>query len=227
MRPSTRSQQPHANQCSLVDRHDCWFKPREANEKYGDTYMFVGLNGTFLRTSNAELINQIVVRKADFMKPVEGYKIVDIFGRSMLTQEGLEWRRHRRVVGPSFSEKSNKLVFEESLRQAESMMDLWGSQGKNTESNMRVENTAVDAATLSLHVICAAGFGVPQLWPGESEDKLQGNVLPGFNTFQLSGGHTLPFKDSLGLLLKNILWLVAFPPWLLSMKPPGLCRTEC
>ena len=189
--------------------------------------MFVGLNGTFLRTSNAELINQIVVRKADFMKPVEGYKIVDIFGRSMLTQEGLEWRRHRKVVGPSFSEKSNKLVFEESLRQAESMMALWGSQGKNTESNMRIENTAADAATLSLHVICAAGFGVPQLWPGENEDKLQGNVLPGFNTFQLSGGHTLPFKDSLSSLLRNILWLVALPPWLLSMNARELWKTEC
>lgn len=208
--------QPHANGSRLIDRHDSWFRPRVANEKYGDTYMLVGLNGTFLRTANAELINQIVVRKADFTKPVEGYKIVDIFGRSMLTQEGLEWRRHRKVVGPSFSEKSNKLVFEESLRQAESMMELWSSQGKNTEENMRVQNTAADAATLSLHVICAAGFGVPQLWPGESEEKLQGNVLPGFNTFQLSGDHTLPFKDSLSLLLKNILWLVAFPPWLLS-----------
>lgn len=150
------------------------------------------------------------------MKPVEGYKIVDIFGRSILTQEGLEWKRHRKVVGPSFSEKSNKLVFEESLRQAEGMMNLWSGQGSNTKEHMRVENTAIDAATLSLHVICAAGFGVPQLWPGESEDKLQGNIVPGFNTFRLNGDHTLPFKDGLHSLLQDILWLVALPPWVLS-----------
>ena len=162
------------------------------------------------------LIGQIVLRKADFTKPVEGYKIVDIFGRSMLTQEGSEWKRHRKVVGPSFSEKSNKLVFEESLRQAEGMIGLWSHQSKNTEKDMKVDDAAHDAATLSLHVICAAGFGVPQLWPGENEDKLQGNILPGFNTFQLTGDHNLPFKDSLGLLLKHILWFVALPPWFLS-----------
>ena len=181
--------------------------------------MLVGLNGTFLRTANAELIGQVVQRKTDFTKPVEGYKVVDIFGRSIISQEGSEYRRHRRIVAPSFSEKSNKLVFEESLRQAESMMELWSHQGTNTKSAMKVDNTAVDAATLSLHVICAAGFGVPQVWPGESEDKLQGTIVPGFNTVQLTGGHTLPFKESLGFLMKNILWLIALPRWALGMQP--------
>ncbi|KAG0652326.1 Cytochrome P450 [Hyphodiscus hymeniophilus] len=203
----------------LLDRHDNWFRPRLANEKYGDVYMLVGLNGAFLRAANAELIGQIVQRKTDFMKPVEGYKVVDIFGRSIISLEGSEYRRHRRIVAPSFSEKSNKLVFEESLRQAESMMGLWSRQGKNTEKDMRVANTAIDAAILSLHVICAAGFGVPQVWPGESEDKLHGTIVPGFNTAQLSGGHTLPFKESLGFLMKNILWLLALPKWFLERSP--------
>ena len=142
---------------SLIDRHDNWVRPRVSNEKYGDTYMFVGANGTFLRTSNAEVIGQIVQRKTDFLKPIEGYKVVDIFGRSIISQEGAEWRRHRKVVGPSFSEKSNKLVFEESLRQAQSMMDSW------SYNDMKVDDAAHDTATLSLHVICAAGFGVPQV----------------------------------------------------------------
>ena len=179
--------------------------------------MLVGLNGTFLRTTNAEVIGQIAQRKTDFTKPVEGYKIIDIFGRSIISQEGSEYRRHRRVVAPSFSEKSNKLVFDESLRQAESMMGLWSRHGDNTVSAMRVEDIAVDTAILSLHVICAAGFGVPQVWPGENEDKLQGTIVPGFNTVQLSGGHTLAFKESLRFMMKNILWLLALPHWALSM----------
>jgi hypothetical protein len=41
---------------------------------------------------------------------------MDIFGRSMLTQEGSDRKSHRRIIWPSFSEKSNKLVFEEGLR---------------------------------------------------------------------------------------------------------------
>jgi cytochrome P450 len=84
---------------------------------------------------------------------------MDIFGRSILTSEGLEWKRHKRVVGPSFSEKSNRLVFEESLRQVEGMLDVWVSRAGNTKQEMRIGRLAVDMATLSFHVICAAGFG--------------------------------------------------------------------
>ena len=171
----------------------------------------------YLKTSNAELNNQITTRRNDFLKPVDRYKIVDIFGRSILTNEGQEWRRHRKVVGPSFSEKSNKLVFEESLRQTEGMLALWGSQGTNTMKDLKVQSPAIDMAMLSLHVICAAGFGVPQLWPGENEAKLEGKGLPGFSTFELTDSHTMTLKQSLTDLLRGLFWFALFPPWMLSM----------
>ena len=172
----------------------------------------------YLRSSNAEVNTQITTRRTDFIKPVAHYKIVDIFGRSILTNEGQEWRRHRKVVGPSFSEKSNKLVFEESLRQTEGMLALWASQGKNTIDDLTVESPATDMAMLSLHVICAAGFGVPQLWPGENEAKLEGKGLPGFSTFEITETHTMTLKQSLSNVLDGIMWFALFPPWLLSMS---------
>ncbi len=171
----------------------------------------------YLKTSNAELVSQITARRVDFTKPTEGYGLVDIFGKSILTQEGQEWRRHRKIVGPSFSEKSNRLVFEESLRQAEGMMNLWATQGTNTKAELRVVHTSEDAATLSLHVICAAGFGVPQVWPNETEEHLEEKGLQAFSKFQLTGGHTLSFRDALIQLLKHILWFVIFTPSMLSM----------
>jgi cytochrome P450 len=171
----------------------------------------------YLKTSNAELATQIAARRADFTKPTEGYGLVDIFGKSILTQEGQEWRRHRKIVGPSFSEKSNRLVFEESLRQTESMIGSWATQGTNTKAELRVVNTPEDAATLSLHVICAAGFGVPQVWPNETEENLEQKGLQAFSKFKLTGGHTLSFKDALVSLLKHILWFVLFSPSMLSM----------
>lgn len=150
------------------------------------------------------------------MKPVEGYKIVDLFGRSILTQEGQEWKRHRKIVGPGFSEKSNRLVFEESLRQTEGMLGLWASQQKWSKGELKVENTAIDVATLSLHVICAAGFGVPQLWPQEGEEKRVGNGVPGFSEHEVKGSHTLTFKNGLNQLLKNLMWFVLLPQSFLS-----------
>jgi cytochrome P450 len=171
-----------------------------------------------IKTSNAELSSQVTTRKNDFLKPVDRYKIINIFGRSIVTVEGQDWRRHRKVVGPSFSEKSNKLVFEESLRQAMGMMEYWAKQDADTDRDIRVRNTAVDAAVLSLHVICAAGFGLPQLWPGERKEKLEDRQFPGLSTLDLSGEHSMTFKQSMHQLLQGIRWLVAFPPWLLSMQ---------
>jgi cytochrome P450 len=185
-------------------------------ERLGDTYILVNPLKLYLKTTNAELITQFASRRTDFTKPTGGYGLVDIFGKSILTQDGQEWRRHKKIVGPSFSEKSNRLVFEESLRQTEGMVNLWATQGKNTKVELRVVNTAEDAATLSLHVICAAGFGVPQVWPNETEENLEEKGLQAFSKFKLTGGHTLSFKDALVSLLKHLLWFVLFSPSVLS-----------
>jgi cytochrome P450 len=150
---------PKAHKCRIISPHDSFRHPRQAEELHGDTFYVVTPYIIYLRTSNAELGSQVTTRRNDFLKPVARYKIMDIFGRSILTQEGIEWKRHKRVVGPSFSEKSNRLVFEESLRQVEGMLDVWLSRAGNTKQEMRIGRLAVDMATLSFHVICAAGFG--------------------------------------------------------------------
>ncbi len=124
---------------------------------------------------------------------------------------------------PSFSEKSNRMVFEESLRQTEGMLGLWSSQQKKLEGSLKVENTAEDAATLSLHVICAAGFGVPQLWPNEDEEKLMGNGVQGFSEHEVKGNHSLSFKNGLNQLLKKLTWFVMFSPSILS-KSRNRCK---
>ena len=108
-------------------------------------------------------------------------------------------------MGPGFAERSNRLVFEESLRQVRGMIGMWkkeGGRGRHTSEGTRM---------LSLHVICAAGFGVPQLWPGESEKKLEGKGIPGFSGDELVGDHEMSMKDALVGLLRDIYWF-ALPP---------------
>jgi hypothetical protein len=103
------------------------------------------------------------------------------------------------------------------------MINYWSSQGSNTIKDIKIENAATDSATLSFHVICAAGFGVPQLWPGETEDKLQGNGIPGFSYMLPGGRHKSSLKDSLNGILKRIYWFAAFDPWQLSRCSVLLC----
>jgi cytochrome P450 len=157
-------------------------------ERLGDTYILVNPLKLYLKTTNAELITQFASRRTDFTKPTGGYGLVDIFGKSILTQDGQEWRRHKKIVGPSFSEKSNRLVFEESLRQTEGMVNLWATQGKNTKVELRVVNTAEDAATLSLHVICAAG------------GEFAGEGIAGFQQIQADRRSHLVVQGCVGLV---------------------------
>ncbi|EPE35655.1 Cytochrome P450 [Glarea lozoyensis ATCC 20868] len=197
-----------------------WTKLRYAEETYGDTFLLISPFLCYLKTSNAELITQITSRRSDFVKPVTNYKVIDILGGSIVTAEGHEWKRHKKIVGPSFSEKSNKMVFEESLRQTNGMLETWRRGDGNTMSDFRVENSNVGTATLSLHVICAAGFGVPQLWPWESEEKLNGKELSGYSGDKLLAHHTMSMKDALTSLLKDIYWFaIPSSPSQLSMHP--------
>jgi cytochrome P450 len=155
-------------------------------------------------------------RRKDFVKPVEIYGIVDMFGKSLLTTEGDTWKRHRKVVGPAFSEKSNSLVWKESLRQGIGMLKFWAGLEGNATDGMNIEDTATDTALMALNVISAAGFGVRQIWEGEDEDQLGNKVVPGFNTLKLKVNHSLAFKDAINTLVHSVIWLALFPVWLLG-----------
>jgi cytochrome P450 len=170
----------------------------------------------YLNCCNAEAIMQMTTRRNDFQKPIEIYGIVDIYGKSVLSEEGAEWKRHRRIVAPAFSEKSNALVWKESLSQAVSMMKFWSKLEGNEPANIKVQDTARETAMMALHVISGAGFGVKQIWEGESEDLLGTKVVPGFNTAKLNGNHKLEFKDAINTLAHGMIWVAIFPIWLLS-----------
>lgn len=162
---------------------------------------------------------QMMTRRNDFVKPVEIYEIVDFYGSNILTTEGPTWKRHRKVMAPAFSEKSNAMVWKESLRQAEGMLSFWtklDDTHKGTSTSITVKNVAKATAQMTLHVISGAGFGVRQVWDREDEEQLGSNVVPGFNTAKLNGAHTMAFKDSLYVLLENVIWMAILPVWLLS-----------
>jgi cytochrome P450 len=193
--------------------------PRSQHAKYGDTFVVATPAGCSIRTRNAELINQITNRRNDFVKPTSLYRVLDLFGSNILSTEGAEWKKHKKIVGPSFSERSNKLVFQESLRQAECMVAYWASLDDNTIDDMRIEDPSVDIATLSLHVICAAGFGVPQLWSGQDDSQTKGSFTSGLTSSKPVGSHLLTFKEALVNLLHGLLYFAFFTSWQLSKSP--------
>jgi cytochrome P450 len=199
----------------LLEPHRGWHYAQELREIFGEMFLIVSPGQIYLNCCNAEAIVQMTTRRNDFEKPIEVYGIVDIYGSSVLTTEGADWKRHRKIVAPAFSEKSNALVWKESLRQAKGMLKYWSTREGNVPGNIKVKDTAPGTALMTLHVISGAGFGVSQVWDGEGEDQLAMKAIPGFNTTKLSKNHTLAFKDALNTLLHGMIWVAIFPIWLL------------
>jgi hypothetical protein len=144
-----------------------------------DTYLIVSPEKNILCTAEAEVISQITTRRNDFPKPIAMYKMLDLYGKNVVTVEGGEWRRHRKITAAQFNEKSNALVWKESLFQAGEMIKRW-TDNKGTENGKSakdvgrisvVSELGKDAMRLSLHVISRAGFGVRCLWPGATESE--------------------------------------------------------
>ena len=187
-------------------------------EQGTDTFLTVAPSQCKLWTGSPELITQITNRRNDFPKPIEVYKTIDIYGKNIVTLEGQHWREHRKIAAPSFSEKNNHLVWEESIHQAELMVKSW--TGLSGNESRTINTLAEDTARLSLHIISRAGFGKRLLWPGvETSEIKDENVAVGKGP-----GHTMTYTDALGTLLHSLITIVAVPRFLLS-KSSHICSS--
>jgi cytochrome P450 len=52
------------------------------------------------------------------------------FGRNIVASEGDEWKRYRKVSAPAFSEKNNKLVWDETVK---IMVDMFNTRWNNAD----------------------------------------------------------------------------------------------
>ena len=197
-----------------------WLHQYSPFHKQGaDTFITVSPARTYINTADAAVIDQITKRRNDFPKPTELYVSLDLYGTNLVSTEGQAWRRQRKLVSPSFNEKNNRLVWSESLGQAQAMVNSW--IGKHAEMSPTLTGVANDTMRLSLHVISCAGFGVNLSWPelkeqhtrGESATDPPAKVSKGPD---FSQDHAMNYTDALGGLLHNIIWLLLFPVTLLS-----------
>ncbi|TVY54500.1 Cytochrome P450 4B1 [Lachnellula cervina] len=185
----------------------------------GDLFLTVSPGTIQAWVTNAEAIHQITARREAFPKHIEKYKVLDIFGRNILSTEGNEWKQHRKITSPGFNEKNNGLIFAETARQTQGMLRKW--MGADGTGNTTLKEVPTDTERLTLHIISDVGFGVRLLWPGEEpteKDKgiYSGDVLP--------KGHSMGFEKAMSTLLQRITWILIVPDWLLKRIPMHSAR---
>ncbi|KAF5633650.1 cholesterol 7-alpha-monooxygenase [Fusarium tjaetaba] len=156
----------------------------DLQERIGDTFIIVSPKQIRVFTGNAKASDNLCRRRRDFVKAVALYKPLEIFGRNVVTTEGDDWVRHRRITTPPFNERNSALVWDESKRQATEMLKMWASNPKG------VVNPQSDTMVLALHVLTAAGFGRSYTFGCGLESALE--------------NHSLTYRDSLSLILGNL-----------------------
>ncbi|KAL8665759.1 MAG: hypothetical protein Q9202_002069, partial [Teloschistes flavicans] len=183
---------------------------------YGDAFLVVSPWGLYLANASPSVIHQIATRRTDWVKPIEHYAVVEQFGPNVVTTEGSTWREHRKITSGSFNEKSNAVVWKESIRQAQQMIKAWARRNSNgADSAMGVGDVYPDAATTSMHIIGRSGFGVKLLWPGEElegedEAEAEGGGYEKFSSHDPRGRYTMTFKESMHTMLRGVIWMGLF-----------------
>ncbi|TDL22814.1 cytochrome P450 [Rickenella mellea] len=144
--------------------------------------------------ADAEAIKHITSARARWPKPVELYSILRIFGGNIVASEDEEWKRHRKVANPAFSERNNRMVWEETVNIVNGMFDTaW-----KDKTIIEVDHCVDITMPLALLVIGRAGFGRSVSW--ENDQKIP-------------PGHKMSFKEALHIVSTEIVWKVSVPEW--------------
>ncbi|KAL1946308.1 hypothetical protein VTO73DRAFT_15435 [Trametes versicolor] len=151
-----------------------------------------------LYIADPAIAKEIIGARARFPKPLETYALLATFGTNILVTEGEEWKRQRKIAAPAFSERNNKLVWDESFRIVDDMFkNVW--QNKDVIELDHVMDLTVP---ITLMVIGAASFGRRMSW---NEDS----IAP--------AGHTMTFKDALHEVSHRLFLSIIFPQWVLRL----------
>ncbi|KIP05980.1 hypothetical protein PHLGIDRAFT_119388 [Phlebiopsis gigantea 11061_1 CR5-6] len=181
-----------------------WYTKHRDFERYG-----VDIISTISVFPQPEVVLQdITTSRARFPKPVIQYEVLAFFGPNIVASEHEQWKRFRKVSAPAFSERNNRLVWDETVKIMIDLFDnVWGEQ------KQIVVNHAVDVTLpIALFVIGVAGFGRRISW----KDDL---VVP--------PNHKMAFKDALHVVSLDVFYKIAVPGWIMKHFPTQRMKKVC
>ena len=203
------------------------------HQELGDGVVIVTPGKNWIYVCNADAIHDVIrrERQGEFARPVELLAMLDVFGPNLSTvsatsfglssingagidadsmqTNGADWQRQRKCTATSFNEQTNALVWYESLRQGQQLLEHWRNADARKSSTL-----AQDTKTLTLDVLVRAAFGKSFDFHN-AQDK----------TTTLG---PLSYRDALAIVLENAILILALGPDTLKRLSfiPGLSRVS-
>ncbi|KAF9442073.1 cytochrome P450 [Macrolepiota fuliginosa MF-IS2] len=165
-----------------------------------DVVAHVGVfpSGANILLADANTIKEVTLSRARFPKPVDVYRALTFFGFNIVASEGEDWKRYRKITAPAFSDRNNKLVWDETVAIMNDLFEnVWGDKDIIT-----VDHCLDITLPIALFVIGIAGFGQKMSW----KDDL---VLP--------PGHEMTFKEALYQVSTFVVTRLLLPDWAMAM----------
>ncbi|KAF8811212.1 cytochrome P450 [Phlegmacium glaucopus] len=159
---------------------------------------------TTLLLADAAAIKEVISSRARFPKPVELYDVLSFYGPNIVTTEGEEWKKYRKISAPAFSDRNNKLVWDETVKIMQGLFnDFWKDQ----------DIISVDHCldiTLPVCVCCPLATPCFVLRFGRSVSwKEEDTIIP--------PGHTMSYKQALHIVTNDFIFKLLVPSWALGL----------
>jgi cytochrome P450 len=160
---------------------------RPFEEVGSDTFILASHAGNMLWTCDPNVMKNLLMQHAKSQIPVDMVKFYDIYGPTIGSTEGDEWRTHRRVITAGFNPATYNLAWKESLHQTGTLTDRWIEEGSV------IPVVKKWTSLLTLHVISGAFFHKSLEW----KDYTQ-------YTMPTPPGHQISYEEALFTVLKRL-----------------------
>ncbi|KAH8806764.1 cytochrome P450 [Flagelloscypha sp. PMI_526] len=157
---------------------------------------------TTLTLASATAIKEVTTNRAKWPKHLETYAVLNFYGRNIVSSEGDEWKKNRKIVAPAFTDRNNHIVWDQTLEIMSDLFDnVWGNQEQVTYDD------AIELAMpLTLFVLSAAGFG--------QKANFTNSGIP-------AKGHGMTFQEALQIVDEHLLLRALLPTWIYRLTAKG------
>jgi cytochrome P450 len=157
-------------------------------------------------TCDAAIIKQLFTLQTVEI-PVEMLRFYDIWGPTIGSVEGEEWKNHRKIVTYGLNPSTLPTVWRETIHQTDTLIAQWA------ENDLVVPVIKSWTSRLALHVISSVFFDHPMDWWEDSS----GNKA-------LEGDYQVGFGSALFTVLKRLGLIFMVPRALLGRLPFQACK---
>lgn len=180
---------------ALEEKHELYEKAGWDVMSSTSLYPFIR---NILVLADAAVIKEVVLDRDRFSKFLEQYTPLTYYGDNIVASDGEKWKKYRKIAGPAFSDRNNKLVWQETLQILEELFEqVWGDS-----DSVVVGHASEMTMSTALCVLSAAGFGKKLSW-------LDDEAIP--------QGHKMTFRKAIEVATTEYVIKITIPRWALGL----------